>query len=131
MKKKILLSLLTIIIIPTLFLKYYSYKASSTYEDGNPPKNLNTTSPKTMIVSLIGNEEDFAGTVNLRYIHIDPYRIEIKLRNNAIEDDSIGSIEYYIIAEKKKDKWKIVQYKQHWKCARDLFFDFWTIGPCI
>jgi len=128
--KIIFISIGALIVLSIMAYNIYAYKASIEYKDFIPPKLPYADGPKELIISLIGAEEYFTGYVNFKYLNLDKNKAEIKMRNNSIADDSIGDTEYYIIAEKNEKGWKIVGYKAHSKCARALFFNFWTIKAC-
>lgn len=123
-----------VIILPILVYQLYSFQASLQFKEYPPPKNT-ADSLKSLVASLIQNEELFAGNVNVTYV--DPNRnglwnkAQITLLNTAIADDSIGPIEYIAIAEKKGEVWSVVEYKRHAKCKRHIILKFWTTSPCI
>lgn len=135
---KIILIVICVIILPIVVYNTYAYRTSLRYVDApifvyNQEKDVARymPSPKALILSLIGDEEYFNGYVNLKFVGFDGNKVEIKMGNNSTGDDSIGITEDDIIAEKKEQGWMIVQHKTHWKCARDLFFSFWTTKACI
>ncbi len=128
--KIVFISISVLIALSIVAYNIYAYKASLEYEDFIPPKLPYADGPKELIISLIGAQEYFTGYVNFKYLNLDKNKAEIKMRNNSIADDSIGDTEYYIIAQKNEKGWKIVEYKAHSKCARALFFNFWTTNAC-
>ena len=133
-KKRIsLLILLSVIILPILIYQIFSFQASLQYKESDPPNNT-ADSLKSLAISLLHNEEFFAGNVNITYI--DPNhngqwnKSQITMLNTSIADDSIGATEYIAIVEKKGEVWRVTSYKSHWKCARSIFLNFWRITPC-
>ncbi len=128
--KFVFISIGALIALSIVAYNIYAYKASLEYEDFIPPKLPYAVGPKELIISLIGAQEYFTGYVNFKYLNFDKNKAEIKMRNNSIADDSIGDTEYYIIAKKNEKGWKITEYKAHSKCARALFFNFWTTKAC-
>ena len=135
--KVFLITVIIIVITPILLFHFYSYQASLQYKDVLPPnfthdtttnKTLYVDSPKKLVMSLVANEEYFKGYINLKYLNLD--KVVITMRNESTGDDSITAIEYFIIAERSKPGWTIVQYKAHWKCRGLLFLNFWTTKAC-
>lgn len=134
MRRKILLILCSIILLPILTFQIYSYSKSLVYKETLPPQ-IKANNLKNLIASLVRDEEGFAGNIHVAYI--DPKhdglwnKAEIKVLNSVVYDDSVGPIEYIAIAEQKGKEWQLTSYKSHWKCKRDLLGLFWRITPCI
>lgn len=133
-KKRLLIIVLLIIIVPIVFYQLVVYSKSLKYEESTPPRDR-SDSLRGLVVSLLQNEDMFAGSVQVNYI--DPNhnglwnKAEIRVLNTSIADDSIGAVEYISIAEKKNGIWELTKYKSHWKCARSMFLNFWTTNACI
>lgn len=134
LKKRLLIVCLLVLALPILIYQFYSFRNSLIYKESIPPRNT-ADSLKNLVASLIRNGEGFAGSVHVSYI--DPHhdgqwnKAQIKVLNTAVYDDSIGPIEYIAIAEKTGDVWKVTNYKDHWKCKRNIIFNFWTTSSCI
>ncbi|GEM_PF-3729322 len=137
MKKKkrlFIIIALCVIVLPILIYKAFSFQASLRYEISEPHQRSAKTL-KELVVILLQNEEAFSGFVKVTYI--DGHKTglwnkaEIHILNNTTLDDSIGAVEYIAIAEKKGELWQLTSYKSHWKCARDVFPNFWTTNACI
>jgi len=135
--KIIFIVICIIIILPIIVYNIYAYQSSFSYKDVLPPnfsrdtttnKPLYVESPKKLVQSLIASEEYFNGYIKLKYLN--PDKVEIAVLNDSTGDDSIGVVEYFIIAEKSTPGWTIVENKIHWKCTDILALDVWRITPC-
>ncbi len=133
-KKRLLIIIsLSVIILPILIYKFFSFQASLQYKEGSPPRKT-AESLKSLVVALLQGEEGFVGNVSVSYIDPmknGPNKAQIKIFNNAIYDDSIGPVEYIAIAENKDGIWRITNYKSHWKCKRHIIPQFWVTSACI
>lgn len=137
LRKKRYLILILAIFLSIAFYKFFEYQASRNYKDRTLPfyaqdkwtnKIIYAESPKKIAQSMLAGEEYFKGDIKLTYLDID--KAEIIMRNYGTGDDSIGAIEYYVIAKRKQPGWEITQFKTHWKCSRELFNTFWTTSAC-
>ncbi len=123
-----------IIIFLFLFYQAVSFFGSLQFKLSTPTRNT-AGSVQALVTSLLRNEEFFSGDISVRYIGRDnngiQNKVQIKVLNTSTGDDSIGAVEYIVIAEKKGKNWRITDYKSHWKCTRDIVFQFWTTSACI
>ena len=132
--KRIFIIITLLALLPILFFIFNSYQSDSEYKESTPPQ-LTADSLKSLVISLLQDEELFAGNVSVTFI--DPNhdglwnKAQITVLNTLIADDSVGPIEYIAIAEKTGNMWKVTHYKSHWKCKRNLLFnDSWTTTAC-
>jgi hypothetical protein len=135
LKKQQLIFLCAIIII-LIFLLYQTVSLyGSVHFKTSIPTRSTAGSVQAMVSSLLRNEEFFSGDISVKYIGRDSKgmqnKVQIKVLNTSTGDDSIGAVEYIVIAEKKGKNWRITDYKSHWRCARDIVFQFWTTSACI
>lgn len=128
-KKNVLLIIFLIVLLFLFIFAIFNY-SSSQYEETARPK-IKAKDLQSLVALLIKQQEKFTGSVNVRYI--DPGSLdkaEITIQNTTVYDDSIGATENKMIAERKGQTWVITSNKSRWKCARDYFFNSWTIGTC-
>lgn len=122
-------TIIFIVLLLIISLFFYAKYTSTRYINAKPP-SITSDNLKSLVATLIQNQEQFVGTINVRYIDSAQNSAEITLMNNYSGDDSIGATEYKMIAEKKGQFWTFTKGKTHWKCARDFFNNFWTTSSC-
>lgn len=136
--RKRLFVFLIVILLLVLFYQAIFYKTSHEYKNATLPnfalnketnKAIYAESPKQIAQKLLAGEEFFKGYIKVSALSHD--KAEIIMRNDITGDDSRIAVEYYIVADRSQDGWKISQYKLHWKCRGLIFPRFWTTSTCI
>lgn len=137
--RRLILIIAACLVIVILFYKLFEYKASKEFleqplpfyaQDKTTNKKLYAESPKKIALSLLGSDENFSGTLNVKFLDYD--KTEITMLNYATGDDTMSAVEYYMIAERKQPGWEITQFKSHWKCSRGYYWPkFWTTSGCL